>query len=474
MDNHSLVKTICFLFIFSCLVQTVQPEAVNAGWNIAVTKFQGSGLSTEHLHHLTGFPLSLIREIERTPFHYLSSEEQKKAWEEDKARELRKLRIELTRTIQERDLLFLKRGTRDKLSEKESEIGDIRRKIETTIRSEYTAGEDHVKAEILLDTKNAAGELLEYPAGSEKIWAYRNNVDCIIGGIVEIVGDMLYVEIQSYSTAAGGVEILYRGTFFGNERDTVLLESRGAVRSYIYGREWSDIEVDAEPRNAVFRIDGITAVPDASRRFRYLVPGTHSITVSADGYREETIQVSLQDRQVKYLKTSLEKMNPISLLIRSFPSGADVFIDSVMSGSTPLYKNDLVPPATIVVRKEEYKEKICVADDEISIFDFHLHPASVDMERIIESSRNRFYHGLAAFLLSLPVTVVTYGRSEQFAYAYNSAVTTGTGSIDELDRLKAQSSLWYTAYLGSLFINSILFTDTIIGMTQYIKSSQEY
>lgn len=474
MDNPILKQI--FLILIAALLITGAAVAQEAPkpWRVAVTRFRGSGLSIEQSQHLSGIPLAIIRTVEQTAVRHPSETERRKRWEEEKDRELRKLEVQLNEKIQTRDMVFLRRAGTGALRDAEENIEEVGKQIEELLSEEYRWEGTADPIDILLAEKNRNGELYDYPELPLEIWCYRNGCDAVISGFMETLGELLYIEIEVYHSFSGLTETLYRGSFFSNERDIVLEESLPLLRTNIYGREWSDLIVDVEPANAEYLIDGAPERPDGRGRFSYLSPGTHEVIVSAEGYEAERFSVVLKSGMSEILKVSLNSVNPVSLLIRSEPAGADVFVDSRLSGSTPLYVEELVTPATILLRRDEYQEQFRVVDGGSSLIDFKLHPEAVNIDGIVEKSRSRFYQGLTAFLLSLPLTVVTYGQSEQFAYAYNSAVTTGTGSIEEIDRLKTQATLWYTAYLGSLFLNSILFADTIIGMTHYIRSSQEY
>ncbi len=474
MDRRILIRIIVVLATILLITGAAAAQEPPKPWRVAVTRFRGRGLSLEQSRHLTGIPLSLIRTVERTPVHHPSGTERRKRWERDRDRELRRLELQLNENLQSRDMLFLQGQGTGPLLDAEENIQEIRKQITELMSEKYSWEETADTMDMLLAEKNRNGELYEYPDVPLDIWCYRAGFDAVISGFIEPLGELLYIEIEAYSAASGLTRTLYRGSFFGNERDIVLEESRVPVRTYIYGREWSDLIVEVDPGNAEYIIDGVPGTPDGRGRFSYLAPGTHEIIVSAEGYETERFSIDLQSGMSETLAVSLNSVNPVSLLIRSDPAGAAVFIDSRMSGATPLYIEELVPPATILLRKDEYQEQFRVTEGGSSLIDFKLHPDQVSIGGIVAESRSRFYKGLTAFLLSLPLTVVTYGQSEQFAYAYNSAVTTGTGSIDEVDRLKTQATLWYTAYLGSLFLNSILFADTIIGMTHYIRSSQEY
>jgi len=470
-----ILKQLFFLcFIIPLSLCPLSADDNYESWNIGITEFSGKDLSIEESQHLTAIPLILLQEIEKISFHTLTVQEWRYWRKSLDRRDLRALERDLHEKIRERDELLLRAADQEKINSASESVQLIREKMKTLEEADYTEPPVSLELEIQLDEVNKKGELLQAPSGPLEVWRYRRRLDCVISGLVENLGELLYVEIVASPEHMKESQIIYRGTFFSNERESIIRESIGSVRTFLYGREWSDIKVSIEPQNAEYTIDGQKMIPDPSGRFRYLEPGSHELVVSARGYETKIINLETADTETVHIETVLKKKNPVDLLIQSSPAKSEVYVDSVLKGTTPLLLREQVLPATVLVRRKDYQDKFQAARDGSGEMKFSLHPEAFDLEKMVDGSRRRFYRGLAAFLFSVPLTVVAYGQSEQFGFAYNSAVSTSTGSYSEIERLKTKSTLWYTAYLGSLFLNSILFTDTIIGMTQYIRSTQEY
>ncbi len=94
----------------------------------------------------------------------------------------------------------------------------------------------------------------------------------------------------------------------------------------------------------------------------------------------------------------------------------------------------------------------------------------IDRNSIINVKRNNFYESFSYFLLSIPLSIISFGMSSDYGYAYNNEILDDPYS-SESNRLMQLSTTWYNVYLGSLFVNISLFINTIFDLVDYIKST---
>ncbi len=114
------------------------------------------------------------------------------------------------------------------------------------------------------------------------------------------------------------------------------------------------IRVESTPRGARVYLDGVDAgtAPDTIGR---IDPGSHSISVRKDGYRDWSKRVDVEAGEETVLKARLQKRSS-SISIRSEPSSADIYIDGRYSGITPDDVTELKPGRyKVEVRKEGYR-----------------------------------------------------------------------------------------------------------------------
>ena len=123
-----------------------------------------------------------------------------------------------------------------------------------------------------------------------------------------------------------------------------------------------------------------------------------------------------------------------------------------------------IVPALLTFKLEGYNDNKVVFKDEnkrdIQIF---MQSSIIDNDKIISRKRNRFYQSFSYFLLSIPISLVSYGMQDDYAYAYKREFAISPNS-SEADRLMQLSTSWYNVYLGGVFLNLTLFVNTIFDL----------
>ncbi|MFW5727238.1 MAG: PEGA domain-containing protein [Spirochaetia bacterium] len=482
MDIKRIVRVQFFVLFTGLLLAAGRisaqeaPEQYRQTWRVGIARFEEQDLLPQYRRFTHQIPASLFETVRRCPSHLLSSEEQRGLREKLKEEERFQLKKELHSLIEQRAAAFLDSGLgeRAELAELQADIADKRAEIRHLIRTDLSEWKIDTRPACILAAENDDGKLFSPPRLPLKVWTNEQEIDCLIGGRIEALDDLLYVEMHVYLKDINSSRTLYRGTFFPSEIDQFSGELAAALRSFLYGQEWSDIAFEVEPSTAEIAVDGSDVDTDETGTLRYIDPGIHSIEVRAKGYKSRVLTVETRSEGREAVKVSLEKDDPRTWIVDSEPGGAAVYLNSMQVGTTPLILEDRVGPANLLITKSGYTPRMYVMESADRRLAAQLHPHDVNIDAVVERSRQRFYKGLSAFLLSLPLTVVSYGMSSEYAYAYNSALSNPSAGSDELERLRARSTLWYTAYAGSMLINGMLLTDTFLHMWRYIQNSQEY
>ena len=483
LRNLFIVPIFIFSIFFSVPLVNAQISADSEleenrqDWSVGFARLEGEALLDENVRFTFAVPVDLFQSVLRCPFHFLDKEEIIGSREQLKQQELLQLENKLHSVLVERATKFIEQevsASDAPLAKLEQEIEAQRLKIKKLKSEPAAAWEVPSQQRVVLSEHNLEGELYAPPQLPLKLWTEEQDIDCLIQGRIEPLEELLYIEVKAYLRATNQSHIIYRDSFFPRESENLVNDIKRALRSFLYGREWADISLEVEPVTADVYVDGSVAELDETGTIRYLEPGLHTIEVRESGYITQSRLIDLHAGSTEEINVLLEKEDPQTWLIKSEPSRAAVFLGSRQLGITPLLLKEQVPPASVLISKKGYSDRLYVMEDKSTGLTAHLHPSAIDIDAVVENSRDRFYQGLAAFLISLPLTVISYGQSSDYAYAYNSAFTEPSASYKELQRLQARANLWYTAYVGSMLLNGILLTDTFLHMRQYIKSSQEY
>ena len=241
------------------------------------------------------------------------------------------------------------------------------------------------------------------------------------------------------------------------------------------GRPWVSILFELEPEDSnIFMMTDNELVP--LENFQFLYPGFYDIEVKTLGYIPQKIKIELKEYETKILPVSLEEEKRITISVQSFPSGADLYSGASWIGKTPLLLKNPIAPALLTFKLEGYNDnKIVYKDGNNRDIQIYMQSDIINIDNIISSKRNRFYKSFSYFLLSIPISLISYGLSSDYGYAYNREMDPLTPTnFAEADRLMQLSTSWYNVYLGGIFLNLTLFINTIFDLVEYIKSNDRF
>ncbi|MFO7849867.1 MAG: PEGA domain-containing protein [Spirochaetia bacterium] len=464
-------------------------------WSCLFTELEGKNISEEYRYLLGSIPLLLVEEIEKIPERRISQEEVSSRRKLLLRRARQEKERRLNELIEKRDDHFLQ-NERKKLALVEEEIEKLRdesaylsevldsgkeeavfgqpeRDAEREAEKDAEGPEENEVLPFVVNSGNRPTALASYPEVPLPEFADKNEADGVVYGELEQIEEALYLTLKMYHRDTDTSSTIYEGSFFPDRVEDFSEELYKKLTTALIGRDWAHLEIDIEPAGATLEIGG-SRYSGGERVLRFLEPGEYSVSLDAPGYEEKKLSVELDAERVNTLETALNPIETVDISVESNPPGVDIFSDTVHQGSAPLTIREAVLPITILAKMPGYYEENLVIgeppkDGELEI---DLHPLSINKDQIVEAARSRFYRGVAGFFLSLPITIIGYGMSTEYAYAYNEAVTNGQVEGDEMGRLNDLSRVWYTAYLGGLFLNGVFLIDSVIHMSKYIRAAE--
>jgi MYXO-CTERM domain-containing protein len=117
-----------------------------------------------------------------------------------------------------------------------------------------------------------------------------------------------------------------------------------------------DLAVSSSPAGAGIYLDGSyygRTIPGDTFDINAIVPGSHTVLLSLSGYQDYTNTVTVYAGQVTTVAVTLSR-NPQppttgALYIDSNPSGAEVYVDNVYRGYSPLTLQDISPGSHVIM-----------------------------------------------------------------------------------------------------------------------------
>lgn len=447
-------------------------------WTCLFTELEGGSLSDRYRYLTGSIPLLLTEELAGIPAHHLSEAERKGHRVRLLEKRIQSIEKELKDLIETRDDLML-RGEEKNAHAKEEEIASLRKTLSKLMRAAEVQESAEVSVEVegelsFRQAENSGGRSLPaYPEIPIELYTEEKKADAVVYGELEQVEEALYLSLRIYNADTDSSSIVYRGALFPEEVEQLARVVSVPLTTELLGRDWAHLDIDVRPSHSTLRL-GDRAYAGGDRLIRYLDPGSYRVGVEAPGYVGEERDIVLEPEEVESLQIDLLPEETFDLEISSQPEGARMYSGAVPLGASPVSIEETVLPFTILAQKEGFYDKTLVVEDipEDGKLEIDLHPETIEKDRIVEAARKRFYRGVAGFFLTLPVTVISYGLSNDYAYAYQEAALNRQVGSDELIRLHGLSALWYTAYLSGLFMNGVFLTDSIVQIKSYIRAAE--
>ena len=120
--------------------------------------------------------------------------------------------------------------------------------------------------------------------------------------------------------------------------------------------QYGYIQVSSTPSNAAIYLDGTyqgRTISGDTFDISNVVPGSHVIQLSLSGYEDYTSTITISAGQTVLVNAALSR-NPVSpttgsIEVISAPSGAEVYVDNVYRGYTPMTVQNIAPGSHVVL-----------------------------------------------------------------------------------------------------------------------------
>ncbi len=290
--------------------------------------------------------------------------------------------------------------------------------------------------------------------------------DLIIKGSMEKLDEWIYLQILIKNNILGTETTIYESVSSPDTIPEIIPEIINKLKTAVIGRPWASLTFELVPKDS-----NISVMMDNEqipyRSLQFLYPGVYHIEIKNLGYISRIFKIELKQFETRILPVSLEEEKNITISVQSFPSGADLYFGASWVGKTPVLIENPIAPALLILKLEGYNDRKIVYKDNKRDIQIFMRPDIINVEKNISSKRDEFYKSFGYFMLSIPISMVSYGISSDYAYAYDREVN----KSPETDRLMRLSNSWYNVYIVGMFLNFTLFVNTIFDLVDYIKSN---
>jgi hypothetical protein len=305
---------------------------------------------------------------------------------------------------------------------------------------------------------HAKGQLIDPTASDLSKAAKASGVDLLVTGSIALESGYAKVVVRGFDAALGREVFAWKSFCAVDDPEPLAADMAVRLERWTAGRNFARLELKPDPTAAELRVNG--KLLSGSSHIAYVYRGGPvDILATASGYAplSTSVEIALGDRKTQELK--MEPLSMGSIFLSTEPSGASISLDSVPQGKSPL-SIGLVGSRAIVSASAEGSETqtiVLPASGDGSI-DLKLRPSDeLGPAGRISAAKDSFYSSLGWFILSIPVTALTYGIYQDYDEAY----------------LRSGSSSMYnsrnTAYVAVAATASVTATTAVFMVIRLVK-----
>jgi len=440
-------------------------------WAVGFSVFGAEGLAKENAYLAYSLPLLLKNEVSGLDAHAFTPEERDMARSAIISREAVSAEQTITKIRKERDALAFGAVPPSPATLKGVDV----RLAAVVERQEFLQMLDMSRVDVAAQKPvtfkegSGVGKLLDLPGVSAAAYCASQALDLLVGGTLREVQGYLLLEVWAFDATRGKIVLSSREA---TEREKIydFMPAVGKeLAGIILGREWTQLAFNPDPPGASLYVDD-TLVASGVSPSLYLSPGTKAVRISARGYRDETRTVTLEPGQKFPLDVKLEKEIAGSVSVTSDPTGADLYVDSIWKGKTPISVER--PPSRsrgVLSLTGFYDLPFSIGQDSLEQLSFSLQKDIGPRDVLQKQARNDFYVSFGWFAVSIVVPLYSYALAIDSVVHENEFLLQGNTSKAASAHLNYQ--LFLGGYYAGMAVSAVLFTWMVFRIVHYVAVS---
>lgn len=309
---------------------------------------------------------------------------------------------------------------------------------------------------------------------SPDIFCIRKSLDFLVFGTIKTIDTLLLIDLQVYAVHENA--IIYSTTVIGDETSIIksLADKSVEITEAIIEKKFCVIKFTGNPANASITVNNNSLEYPT---YVCLDPHNISITISAQGYKKHSDKLSLMPGEQFVYSYELAPIPLKTISIITNPEGADIYLNSIPVGKSPLQVEVNPEQDTITANKDNYESAQVSLDKVNGELTINMQESTgKSFDDTFEDAKGRFYKSLGWFVLSLPLSTLSYGS---FMSVYQTELELlnklYTGQINLSEAIAAEQALsarfcgYQITFWVSVVLSSGLGINAIINLIRYIS-----
>ncbi len=310
---------------------------------------------------------------------------------------------------------------------------------------------------------STAAELSEY--------CEAKGIDYLFYGGLKSAGSFLQLELALFSAAQR--DTLWRGVEYcaPDALDGLAELFIRPAASALMGRAYARLFLDTEPPQAALRIEGGGALSQGQLFFE---ESTMRLILSAPGYDTLVMPLRMEPGSDLILTASLDKRQRGRFTVDSDDPGASVYLAGEYLGTVPLELEGFADTKTLRVSapgKSPLQLPLKGSPPSGSLVLPPLEDMGIGYKLRLGEAKDQFYGALGYFVLSLPVSVLSFGSFRMYYDAGAAALQSGIPDQEYIDSLNTRYVVSQSLFWASSAVSAGLAVNAAIKLARYIRAS---
>lgn len=298
--------------------------------------------------------------------------------------------------------------------------------------------------------------------------------DLLVSGRLLRKGSRLFLDVSAYRVWDASETTLWEGVLEADSLSAVIQEISLRLNPLLLGYAAGTLEVRSSDPNSFIYLDddlkGIGSYSDDT-----LHPGMYRVRVKTPGSPPAEQKAEVLPGKKRTVSFSIQPAPEVLRLVRSVPSGANVYLDSLRVGQTPFLLP--VPPEKSLLLAElpgYWSRKLVIGPDqkEPLLLSLDFEEKTPREER--KESRKKFLGALSAFSLSLAAPILSRVLAGDTKKRIAAVYQAGRAVRDQemIKQLSARYLVFESLFSLSSIISGVLLINTISQLNFYLKTSE--
>lgn len=299
-----------------------------------------------------------------------------------------------------------------------------------------------------------------------------SSIDYLVYGTIEGVDGYFAISLRLYSALAARELWSQTGYYAEDEFETVLDALERPLATAIFGRAYARLDLSLFPPSARLVDQDGRALNSGELFFD---ARRAEAVAAAPGYESRLIRFRIEPGKDAAIRAELDPLPSPSFVVESDPPGASLYLDGVLLGLTPLELPGFAELRSLRLSlpgREDLRSALQGSPPDGTLRFGFAPPTGATQGGRIAAAKDDFYQALGWFVLSLPISTLSYGSFRMYYDASQTALDAGIVDPAAIARLNTSYTISQAVFWTSSAVSLGLAINAGVKLARYLKSAR--